>query len=198
MSETVRFQLPLRRRWAITLTRWGIWAPLFAVQLSELVLIWLQPRWLRFAIGLPLGILLALVVTLVLASRWRPAEVRLEEKVVQQGGRTARFEEFDRARLIADHVDPAKRKNILLILQADRLKVSAIIASSKGPATDERGRRALAQVVEASAIEMPRDKYDPKGKFSSVLFPEYATREGALELLAHPPRIGDDLRAAIA
>ena len=57
----------------------------------------------------------------------------------------------------------------------------------------ESKRDALLSVVGASSIEIPGDKWDPKGKFARSGSPNHVTRDEALALIANPPSPGEPL-----
>jgi hypothetical protein len=54
-------------------------------------------------------------------------------------------------------------------------------------------RELLAQVLAASSIQIPTDRYDPKGKFARYNFPENVTRDQAVQLVLAPPAPDDPL-----
>lgn len=54
-------------------------------------------------------------------------------------------------------------------------------------------RDAFAEIVAASAIEIPRDKWDPKGKFARSGSPSHVTKAEALSLISNPPGPGEPL-----
>jgi hypothetical protein len=64
-----------------------------------------------------------------------------------------------------------------------------------------RGRRTLSAaattrliaLVAASRIDLPRDKEDPSGRFSRVLYPAHLTKTQALEVIERPPGDGEPL-----
>ncbi|TAL42794.1 MAG: hypothetical protein EPN91_07585 [Salinibacterium sp.] len=58
-------------------------------------------------------------------------------------------------------------------------------------------RKLLAQVLAASSIQIPTDKYDPKGKFARFNFPTNVTREQAIQLVLAPPAPGEPLPISV-
>jgi hypothetical protein len=150
--------------------------------------------WLLFALC---GVMVTTVVAAILIARRRRSSA-----VVTRGGSELRV----RSRSIAA---TEVRSALLLVsppfTDATQRSVTVIFEAPHGfrapVGVRHRGRRvlsaaatdALVALVESSAIELPHDKDDPRGRFSRALYPNHLTKAQIRDLLENPPADGQPL-----
>lgn len=118
---------------------------------------------------------------------------------VRVGSRTSPAGELTAARLSATAMVTGGSRSLFLILEGPgKLRVPLLLRKRGDLAMTPAQRRAAVALVEAAAIELPRAKEDPRGKFSRTLYPTHLDASQAREIVARPPRSDEDLPVAVA
>lgn len=115
------------------------------------------------------------------------ARVRVGSRVVAGSALTS-------ARVTATAMITGGTRSLFLILEGpEKLRVPLLLRRRGELAMNPAQRRATLALIAAAAIELPRAKEDPRGKFSRTLYPTHLDAGQARELVAHPPRSDEDL-----
>ena len=120
-----------------------------------------------------------------------PARVRLDRQLIRSGERELPFDEIDTARIDAESLRLNKLQ--LIFGKKDEFEFGVDLRKGAEIVVSERTKELLAVVLAASSIEIPTDRYDPKGKFARSGSPFNITRDEAIELVRHPPLKGEPL-----
>lgn len=140
-------------------------------------------------------IAVAAVVAFLLFRRFnRQAEVDVDAGLIRLGSTTVPWEEVTRAELMAQPWWTGSPRTLILVL-GDAAKARGRIVLRRREALELSGDETdvLERIIEASRIELPRDKDDPRGRFSRQLYPNALTKEQAAALVADPPTMDEDL-----
>ncbi len=140
-------------------------------------------------------IAVAAVVAFLLYRRFnRQAEVDVHAGLIRLGSTTIPWEEVVRAELMAQPWWTGSPRTLILVL-GDAAKARGRIVLRRREALELSSDETdvLRRIVEASRIELPRDKDDPRGRFSRQLYPNALTKEQAAALVADPPTMDEDL-----
>ena len=125
--------------------------------------------WLFFV---PLVLAWRGLIGLTRLFRW-PPDVHPGDRRIRAGGRSARFDEIDRARLLR-----VEGRHILL------LSATASDAEVEVPLPPAAtALPMLVEIVESSTISLPVDRHDPTGRFGRSHSPSSLTKEEALDAL---------------
>lgn len=134
-------------------------------------------------------------ICVVLVNRAAPrVHVHLRDERIRAGSREARWDEVTAAELLATPPYEGEPRTLVLTLQSpDGLRAPLVIRRREDLALTKAEAAIAARLIEASAIELPRDKDDPRGKFSRQLYPAHLTKSEALDVVASPPTMSDPL-----
>ena len=123
-----------------------------------------------------------------------PVEANEREQLIRFRGRNLRWSAITRAELSADPPSRGALRTLILSVGDDSTHRGRVVLRRKGTLElSDAETELLAQIIDASAIELPRDKDDPRGRFSRQLHPHSLTKDDASGLVAHPPGADDDL-----
>lgn len=171
---------------------WGAWQflPLFLLSVRE------GPTLLAATLGL--AAVAVVVAAAVWAVRFIPDVcVDAHAARVRVGARTSSASDLTAARVSATAMTTGGTRSLFLILEGPgKLRVPLLLRRRGELAMTPAQRRAAVALVEAAAIELPRAKEDPRGKFSRTLYPTHLDAAQARELVARPPRSDEDLPVA--
>ncbi|WP_150307616.1 hypothetical protein [Planctomonas psychrotolerans] len=89
-----------------------------------------------------------------------------------------------------------KRPGISLLIGSDSKKQAAFrLRSGNGYLIDGDTARLVSEVLRRSAVEMPKDRFDPKGRFLKTTFPMHLTRDEAIDAVLAPEDFTPDFLA---
>ena len=137
----------------------------------------------------------ALVAAAVLLRRRAP-RVDLDEtgERLRAGRRVARWTDVTQAQLIADPPGTGVPRTLILVLRDDRgLRAPLVLRRRERLALSDAETRLALRLLDASSIDLPRAKEDPRGRFSRHLFPTHLTVEEARAVVAAPPAMHEPL-----
>ena len=113
--------------------------------------------------------------------------------VIRSGTRSIALADIDRARIM---VLDDQLQNGIVDLQfgaSGKLQLAVLLRDAHGVVAPESTRRLLAEAFAATSIDIPRDKYDPTGRFARSGAPFNVTRDEAIALVLDPPPADGDL-----
>ncbi len=172
---------------------WGVW------QFVPLVLLTVREAPTGILVALGIGVVAAVAGGVAWARRQVPdVWVDVEAGRARVGSRVVAGSELTSARLSATAMIIGGTRSLFLILEGpEKLRVPLLLRRHGALAMTPVQRRAALALVDAAAIELPRAKEDPTGKFSRTLFPTHLDAAQARDLVAHPPRSDEDLPVAV-
>lgn len=118
------------------------------------------------------------------------AEASLSRGEIRIGKRSLPFGEITRAK-----IDESEIEADVVVIRFGKpgtLEFAATVRDDDDLAP-EGSRELLARVFERSHIDIPRDKFDPKGRFARSGSPYNITREEAVAIALDPPHADDEL-----
>ncbi|WP_413355270.1 hypothetical protein [Microbacterium sp. 1P06AB] len=118
----------------------------------------------------------------------RPLEVLPAREEIRFRGRILRWSEVTRAELSADPPWKGAPRTLILSIGGGSPHRGRVVLRRKGDlelSDDET--TLLARIIDASAIDLPHDKDDPRGRFSRQLYPNNLTKAEAAAVVADPP-----------
>lgn len=145
---------------------------------------------LGVVVGFGALLVVAAVIFAYLRTRTRSATVSVRERAVRVGRKTLPWRALTSAQLLVSTVWPGSPRTLVLLLEGEGVRVAVVLRRRGRAALSRRIAAIMVQVMEHSAVELPRAKEDPHGRFSTVLFPTHLTREQTIGILRDPP--GDD------
>lgn len=183
---------PRASRWIMVATL-GPSGFLFILVPVQLLTAFRDFPWAPAAVGLVLAG--AIGVYVVVINRAAPrVHVHLRDERIPAGSREARWDEVTAAELLATPRHEGEPRTLVLTLQnQDGLRAPLVIRRREDLALTKAEAAIAARLIEASVIELPRDKDDPRGKFSRQLYPAHLTKSEALDVVASPPTMSDPL-----
>ncbi len=135
------------------------------------------------------------VVALLLFRRYnRQAEVDVSARTIRLGSTAVPWDAVARAELLAQPWWTGSPRTLILVLGDDAKARGRIVLRRREAlelSSDETD--VIRRIVEASRIDLPRDKDDPRGRFSRQLYPNALTKEQAAALVTDPPTMDEDL-----
>jgi hypothetical protein len=134
-----------------------------------------------------LGTLTWFAVTTVLLRRFPQPWINGELSQVRVGRVVLPWSDLDWAKIRVATPTKKQRSVGLVIGAGPRARLVFVLRSANGAVLDRDTRTALAQIVAASSITMPRSSNDPTGRFAHLNFPENISKEEALRLIEDPP-----------
>ncbi|MDN3494772.1 hypothetical protein QL996_02435 [Planococcus sp. APC 4015] len=171
-----------------------------------IILVLIVPTQLLLILeDVPWGMLIwtvALVAAIVIGIFWlRRATPQIEIDVARErlraGRHTRSWSELSRAELMA--VPPwtgAARTLVLTLGDGVGLRAPVALRQKESLTLTDEETALLLRIIAASSIELPRDKEDPRGRFSKQLYPNALTKDQAHALVADPPGRNDPLPTA--
>lgn len=113
--------------------------------------------------------------------------------VVRAGRKRLAMSDISRARLLV-HANQLEHGEVDLCFGLPGKLELAVLLSDKNGVVAPAGTRAmLAEALAGSSIGIPRDPYDPKGRFARSGSPHNVTKQEAIALVRNPPMPGDPL-----
>ncbi|MFI8633611.1 hypothetical protein ACIGEP_13545 [Microbacterium sp. NPDC077663] len=140
-------------------------------------------------------IAVAAVVAFLLFRRFnRQADVDVDSGLIRLGSTTIPWTEVVRAELMAQPWWTGSPRTLILVLGDDaKARGRVVLRRREALELSDEETDVLTRIIEASHIELPRDKDDPRGRFSRQLYPNALTKEQAAALVADPPTMDEDL-----
>lgn len=140
-------------------------------------------------------IAVAAVVAFLLFRRFnRQAEVDVDAELIRLGATTIPWAGVVRAELMAQPWWTGSPRTLILVLgDAGKARGRIVLRRREALELTSDETDVFGRIIEASRIELPRDKDDPRGRFSRQLYPNALTKEQAAELVADPPTMDEDL-----
>ena len=142
------------------------------------------------------ALVVAVVVGIsVLRRRSRPPLVARDGSRMLVGKEEIPTAEVVTAMVMASRWEPDATGRSVAVVLTTRGKARALIQlRERGHlALTEDQTRLLAMAIAQSGIELPRDKEDPRGRFSRSLYPNYLTKPEAMQFVEQPPGDGEAL-----
>ncbi|CAD5139153.1 conserved membrane protein of unknown function [Microbacterium sp. Nx66] len=147
----------------------------------------------------PLGAVLlavvAIIVSAVVRRRSRPPRISRDATRLLVGTKEIPTATITTAMVIAHPWEPdATARSIAVVLTASDDSRAVVGLRERGllVLTDEQ-TEVLIAAIERTHIDLPRDKDDPRGRFSRMLYPNHLTKSDALHLVQEPPGDGEAL-----
>lgn len=130
------------------------------------------------------------IAMIVVHSARHPAPwVNLDTNELRSGTKTVPLASIDNALLIA--VGSAKSASLVLQLRSGKTTITNVyIRQRSAIVLTERDRPVFAETLRRSAIAMPYNAVDPKGRFSRYNFPGHVDKETAIDLVLNTPKAG--------
>lgn len=145
-----------------------------------------------------IGVAAAVAVSLIRRSQ-APVIVHPVTEQIRLGKKTLSWKDITRAELFADPPWSGAHRTLILTLGDAEGARGRVVLRRKENLTLGAGDTELALlVIERSAIDLPRDKDDPRGRFSRQLYPNSLTKAEASGVVAHPPSMNDELPIRLA
>ncbi len=141
-------------------------------------------------IGLVLAVAGAITLGLVRVAS-RVPEVSASRQTFRLGRRALPFGDIDRAVLELDRLD--EKRAISLKFSSRRVELFVTLRQGDTLRLDPLTRDQLLAAIELSAVALPVDRYDPKGRFGRSNTPHHLTKDETLAVLRHPPLPGEQL-----
>ena len=113
--------------------------------------------------------------------------------IIRAGRKRLSVAEISRARLLVHSNQLELGEVDLCFGLPGKLELAVLLRDKNGIVASKSTRALLAEALASSSIEIPRDKYDPKGRFARSGSPFNVTREEAMALLLDPPAADGDL-----
>lgn len=141
------------------------------------------------------AVIVGVAVGLVLLRRSRmPVAAHPGTGRIRLGRKTIGWSEVTRAELFVDPPWPGTPRTLILTLgDAKGARGRVVLRRSENLELSDDETDLALRVIDASAIELPHDKDDPRGRFSRQLYPNSLTKAEASALVARPPGMNDDL-----
>ncbi|MEJ3403603.1 hypothetical protein WDJ51_02540 [Rathayibacter sp. YIM 133350] len=135
------------------------------------------------------------VIGLVILRRYRaPVDVNLADELIRIGGKTMSWADLTRAELLAyPPWEGSPRTLVLTLGDHTTLRGRVVLRRREHLELSEEETQLALRVIDASAIELPRDKDDPRGRFSRQLHPSSLTKAEASALILRPPAMDENL-----
>jgi len=157
---------------------------------------------LPFVRDLPLGWIIAIMtavlvgalalIWLIIRVRFPPARLDPATSTIRVGRRQARYRDISSAQLFV--VPTRKRRGINLLLRdGSGLRALVRVGDGHERALSPDAALLLQDMLRQSNVAIPTSTDDPTGKFARYNFPDHLTKADAIELVEHPPTIGDEL-----
>lgn len=147
----------------------------------------------------PLGAALlaavAITVSAVVRRRSRPPRISRDATRLLVGTKEIPTATLTTAMVVVHPWEPdATARSIAIVLTASDRSRAVVGLRERGllVLTDEQ-TELLVAAIERAHIDLPRDKDDPRGRFSRTLYPNHLTKSEALHLVQEPPGDGEAL-----
>jgi len=132
------------------------------------------------------ALLVTAVVRGVRSSRAVP-QLDIHRGVIRIGAKSIALADIDRARIMVHDQQLQLGDVDLRFGRPGRLEFAVLLRDEHGVVAPEATRRLLAKAFAATSIDIPKDKYDPTGKFARSGAPYNITRDEAIALVLDPP-----------
>ena len=120
-------------------------------------------------------------------------ELSASHGVIRVGRKRLAVTDISRARLLV-HSNQLELGDVDLCFGLPgKIELAVLLRDKNGIVAPKSTRALLAEALASSSIEIPRDTYDPKGRFARSGSPFNVTREEAIALLLDPPPADGDL-----
>ncbi|MFP7761046.1 hypothetical protein [Marisediminicola sp. LYQ134] len=146
---------------------------------------------LVFALVILTLVVVFLTTTVIMNRRWPIAEINLDTSELRAGSRVVGLADVDRAMLAAWSVKKVRAVKLRLTGAGARAEVT--VRSRRGALLDDTATRVLAEALRRTAVELPKAKEDPTGRFARYNFPTNITRDEAVAIALNPPTVDDRL-----
>lgn len=135
------------------------------------------------------------VMLVVRRRRSRPPWIARDGSAIRHGAVDLPTEEIDAASLsvVPWQADATERNLSMTITAAGKHRGTIALRRRGRLVLNASQTAALEALVTRSAIELPRDPSDPKGRFSRSSYPTHLTKEDALAVVREPPGDGEPL-----
>lgn len=146
-------------------------------------------------VAIALAILVIVWLAMVLGPSGRAPLVARDGSRVRTASKTVRATEIAAAHLVATPViADATRRSLTIVLEGpNSFRAPVGIRKHGSRVLSADAAFSLLALIEQSSIDLPRDKEDPRGRFSRVLYPAHLTRQQVAQLIEDPPGDGEPL-----
>ncbi len=151
--------------------------------------------WVLVTVGL---LATVVIVSVVLHRRSRPPSISRDATRMLIGRAEVPIASVIGAMVIASRWEPDATARSLAVILTTSGKARAVIGlRDRGHLVlTEDQTTLLTAAIEQSDIRLPHDKEDPTGRFSRSLYPNYLTKNDALQMVEQPPGDGDRLQVS--
>lgn len=113
---------------------------------------------------------------------------------LRSGRRVVSWADVTRAELMAfPPWSGSPRTLVITLADGKGMRAPVTLRRSEALSLTAEETDLLRTIIEASSIELPRDKDDPRGRFSTQLYPNALTKAEAIALVSEPPGMDDPL-----
>lgn len=137
----------------------------------------------------------AAVIGIVLRRRSMPPSISRDATLMRVGDARFPTDSLTTAMVIVSAWEPdATARSLAVVLTTSNGERAVVELRDRGrlALTDDQ-TSLLVTALERSRIDLPRDKEDPKGRFSRTLYPNHLTGTEAVRMIESPPGDGDPL-----
>lgn len=165
----------------------------FAILPVQLLLIFDEAPW-SLAVWAVILALAAVAGFVVLRRAGPRVQVHVAAQRVRAGNREASWSKITSAEVTATPAWEGAPRTLLLTLHDGNGLRAPILLRRREDLTLTRAETIIvAEIIDASSIELPRAKEDPRGRFSQQLYPNHVTKPEARALATEPPSMNDAL-----
>lgn len=182
--------------WA-TATIFPFQAPMLMIAFLPILL--RAPLWLMATVVA--GVAVIVMIAFVIARRpKRSPFVARDGSAIRRGATESPAPAITAANLFWAPWTPnaTERSLTITFAGAEGFRATVALRTRGHLALSRTATTALVELVMRSSIELPRDREDPRGRFSRVLYPTHLTKSEALAVIEHPPGDGEALPVAAA
>lgn len=156
-----------------------------------------ESGWPGAAIALPIALVILVTTALVIANVRAPQPwVNFDTSEIRLGRRVSPMAELSWATL--EVLISRRGRTLVLKFGSKRLRSVFVVRNSRGKQISGETQRFVAEVLRRSSVAMPKDPFDPKGRFIRSWFPTNIEKDEAVELVVNPPGPEDPLPVVTA
>ena len=164
----------------------GDWVELRGVRLAPIEAVDTVVNGLLYDVFTTIGALIATAVVRGARATHSTPQLDIDRGVIRSGKKSIALADIDRARIMVQDQQLQLGNVDLRFGRPGQLEFAVLLRDEHGVVAPEATRRALAEAFAATSIDIPRDKYDPSGKFARSGAPFNITQDEAIALVLDP------------
>jgi len=165
----------------------GEWVELRGVRLAPIEAVDTVVHGLLYDVFTTIGALIATAIVRGTRAARSAPQLNTVRGLIRSGKKSIALVDIDRARIMVNDQQLQLGDLDLRFGRPGQLEFAILLRDEHGVVAPEATRRALAAALAATSIDIPRDKYDPSGKFARSGAPYNITRDEAIALVLDPP-----------